>query len=336
MKRIFFPISLACLLVAPATARAGVPRFDHIVVIMLENHSEPSVIDNAATPKITALAHRYGYADNYYGVTHPSLPNYIAMTSGNNWYSNSDDPSQRFDHINIVDQLEAAHISWTAYMESMPSVGFLGAFYPADENKALYLARHNPFLLYDDVRNDSARRAHDVPLGQLDTDLQSGKLAQFVWISPNACRDMHGSPDECPYSEDAKLRSSGDDFVGEWVGKIMASPAWTKNSIILVMTDETDYTGDNPATGGWLNAGACCNSPIVVKGAPFFPAGGQYGGGLSPFVAIGDPVVPGYVSHTPLNHYAVLRTIEESFGLPLLGMASDTINVHDLGEFFRQ
>jgi phospholipase C len=325
---------LLCSAALPAIARADVPKFDHIVIIMLENHSQDSVINNPDTPKITALAHQYGYAADYYGVTHPSLPNYIAMTSGNNWYSNSDDPGQRFDHVNIVDQLEAARISWTAYMESMPSVGFLGAYYPPDENQAFYVARHNPFLLYADVRNNPERLQHDVPLTQLDADLAAGKLAQFVWISPNVCRDMHGSPDECPFTNDAKLRMDGDAFVGEWVAKIVASPAWTKNSVIFVMTDETDFNG-NPATGGWLSAAACCNSPVVLKGATFFPAGGQYGGGLSPFVAIGDPVKPGYISQTPLNHYAVLRTIEESFGMPLLGMASDTINVKDLGEFFK-
>ncbi|MDQ2992921.1 MAG: alkaline phosphatase family protein, partial [Candidatus Eremiobacteraeota bacterium] len=208
MKRlsgIVLSVVVACaLLCAPAAAK--VPKFDHIVIIMLENHSQQSVIGNAAAPHISALAKRYAYAAAYHGVTHPSLPNYIAITSGNNWYSNSDDPGQRFDHANIVDQLEASHISWTAYMESMPYSGFMGAYYPTDPNKALYVARHNPFVLYDDIRTNLVRLKHDVPLTQLDTDLKKGRISQYVWISPNVCRDMHGQPDdECPYSNDMKL-----------------------------------------------------------------------------------------------------------------------------------
>ena len=337
MKRlvgtVFGVVAAFALAIAPAYAK--VPKFDHVVILMLENHSAESVIGNAAAPQLSRLAREYAYAARYYGVTHPSLPNYIAMTSGNTWYSNSDDPMQRFDHVNIVDQLEAAHISWTAYMESMPYAGYMGAFYPADQKTALYVARHNPFLLYSDVRTDLVRLKHDVPLTRLDADLADGKLAKFVWISPNVCRDMHGmSGPDCPYSNDRKLRMDGDAFVGRWVGKILSSRAWTKNSVIFVMTDETDYDGGNAATGGWLNADACCDSPEVVKGAPFFPQGGPYGGGQSPFVAIGDPVKRGYVAPAPYNHYAVLRTIEEAWDLPYLGMASDTINVKDLGDFF--
>ena len=327
---------LAFVFALAAPASAKVPKLDHIVIIMLENHSLQSVIGNPVAPQMTRLAKTYAYSNAYYGVTHPSLPNYIAITSGNNWYSNSDDPGQRFDHYNIVDQFEAAHVSWTAYMESMPYSGYMGAYYPTDPNKALYVARHNPFVLYPDIRTNLARLKHDVPLTRLDADLKAGRLARFVWISPNVCRDMHGMPGEdCPYAGDKKLRTDGGAFVGEWVAKIVRSKAWTKNSVIFVMTDETDYDGPNAATGGWLNADACCNAPVVVKGAPFFPQGGAYGGGISPFLAVGDPIKRGFVSNIPYNHYSVLRTIEASWGLPFLGMASDPLNVRSLDDFFR-
>ena len=108
---------------APRVQAASLPKFDHVVVIMLENHSDQSVIGDPAAPTITQYAHQYAYADKFYGVTHPSLPNYLAITSGSNWYSNSDDPTQRFNHRNVVDELEAHHISWKAYMEHMPSPG---------------------------------------------------------------------------------------------------------------------------------------------------------------------------------------------------------------------
>src|SRR5438034_3700713 len=84
--------------------------------IVLENHSTKGVIGDPNAPFITSLAQQYGEAANYFGVTHPSEPNYIAMTSGSNWFTNNDNPANRFDHTNVVDTLEAAHISWDAYM----------------------------------------------------------------------------------------------------------------------------------------------------------------------------------------------------------------------------
>ena len=96
-------------------------RLDRAFIIVLENHSAKSVIGDPNTPFITSLAQQYGEAANYFGVTHPSEPNYIAMTSGSNWFTNNDNPANRFDHTNVVDTLEASHISWDAYMEAMPA-----------------------------------------------------------------------------------------------------------------------------------------------------------------------------------------------------------------------
>ena len=83
-------------------------RLDRVFIIVLENHSAKSVIGDPNTPYITSLAQQYGEAANYFGVTHPSEPNYIAMTSGSNWFTNNDNPANRFDHTNVVDTLEAS------------------------------------------------------------------------------------------------------------------------------------------------------------------------------------------------------------------------------------
>lgn len=319
---------------SPRSQAAALPKFDHIVIIMLENHSKTSVIGDPAAPTITQYAHQYAYADNFYGVTHPSLPNYIAITSGSNWYSNSDDPTQRFNHRNLVDELEAHHISWKAYMEHMPSAGFADNFFPSNENTALYVIRHNPFMLYDDIRNNPARRAKVVPLTQLADDAKSGRLARYVWISPDVCKDMHGLPEEpCPYAKDVDLRRSGDDFVKQWVPVLLHAKGWTSHSVIFILTDETTYTG-NPATGGWLNADGCCDSPALPPGTMLLPKGGTYGGGIIPFIAVGGIVKRGYVSHLEYNHYALLRTIEDAWGLDRLGFTSDTENIRTLADLF--
>ena len=102
--------------VRTADGKKGMPDLKHIFVIMLENHSQSSVLGNANAPFINSLAQQYAVAANYYGVTHPSEPNYVAAISGSNWFVNDDNPANRFDHTNLVDQLEAAHLTWGAYM----------------------------------------------------------------------------------------------------------------------------------------------------------------------------------------------------------------------------
>lgn len=112
----------------PPTGPAGAPHVDHVFVIMMENHGASQLLSpsNPNTRFIQAVAGEYGLATNYYGVTHVSLPNYIAAISGSNWGSNSDNPDQKtlLDHTNLVDQLEAHHVSWKAYMQSLPYAGY--------------------------------------------------------------------------------------------------------------------------------------------------------------------------------------------------------------------
>ena len=94
-------------------------QLDRAFIIVLENHSQQSVIGDPNTPFITSLAQQYGEATDYFGVTHPSEPNYIAMISGSNWWTNTDNPANRFDHTNLVDVAEDGRI-----------LGFKPAFAP--------------------------------------------------------------------------------------------------------------------------------------------------------------------------------------------------------------
>jgi hypothetical protein len=332
------------------SALAPAPK--HIFVIMLENHSKSSVIDDANAPFITELAHTTAMASNYYGVTHPSEPNYVAAISGSNWFVNNDSPANRFDHTNLVDQLEANGLTWGAYMESMPSAGYLGDQWPS--NTALYASKHNPFVLFDDIRNDPARLSHDKPYTELANDLQKASTTpNFVWITPNQCHDMHGgvyvqvAPDgsdgtPCPYgttkddANDASLKQKADDFVKGAVELIRSSQAWkTGPAAIFIVTDENDYTG-NPATDGWESADGCCDSPVVSAGNPDVPGwgGGVYGGGLIPAVVVTNRgKTGGYVDDTPYNHYSMLATIEQVWGLGYLGNASDRAQVPTMAGF---
>jgi hypothetical protein len=322
---------------------AGMP-LDHIFVIMLENHSQSSVIDDPNAPFITSLAHQYGMADHYFGVTHPSMPNYIASIAGDN-FGLQDDNDQNvlnLDRPNLVDQLEAHHIGWDAYMETLPAdkLARFGPTLSDGTTVSLYAKKHNPFVLFDDIKNNPARMGHVRDYSQMAADLNSPAAPQFVWISPNQCNDMHGGvyvtvPDHpetpCPYgsakddANDASLKQKADAFVHAAVDTIRSSAAWTRRSAIVIVTDENDFTG-NSATGGWESADGCCDSPYVAAGDPRVSAswpGGTYGGGLIPAIVVTASGPRHVVDHTPYNHYSLLATIEDNWHLGHLGHTGD-------------
>jgi phosphatidylinositol-3-phosphatase len=323
-------------------------KLDRAFIIVLENHSQHSVIGDPNTPYITSLALQYGQATNYYGVTHPSEPNYVAMISGSNWGINNDDPGNRFDHPNLVDGLEAAHISWGAYMEALPP-NPLDDFWPSSADP-LYASKHNPFALFTDIRSNPDRVANIKPYTALAADLNSTHAPRFVYIVPDQCNDMHGGVNHaiaghpeapCPYNTtnddpaDVQLKQNADNFVHSAVTMIMSSRAWTKKSAIFVVADEGDYTG-NAVNGGWDSPAGCCDSPVLPAGdpdiSPDWP-GGVYGGALVPAIVV-DPSGPRhFTSSTPYNHYSLLRTIEDAWGLPELGFTSDHAQVSTMTAF---
>lgn len=163
----------------PASSRS------HVVTIVMENKEYDEIIGSPRAPFVNRLARRYGLATASYGVTHPSLPNYLALTSGSTHGIASDCTDCHVAARNVVDQLEAAHRSWRAYMEDMPRPCFRGA------GAGGYAKKHNPFLYYDDVAGDPTRCRKVVPFTRLAGDLRAGRLPAYAFISPNLCDDMH-------------------------------------------------------------------------------------------------------------------------------------------------
>ena len=336
------------------TARAGsvqqqAPRLDHIFVIMLENHSQSSIIGDKNAPFINRLASNNAMATHYYGVTHPSMPNYIAAIAGSS-FGIQDDHDQNIVHLrkrNLVDQLEHHGVRWGAYMEDLPKdkLASFGPANPSDPSKpyALYAKKHNAFVLFDDVKNRPARMRHVKDYSRLGHDLDSAHAPRFVWISPNQCHDMHGGVTDhvaghpetpCPYggakddANDAALKQKADAFVRRAVHTIRGSQAWTRHSAIVIVTDENDYTG-NRETGGWESADGCCASPYIPKGdarvSSAWP-GGTYGGGLIPAIIVSPAGRHHFVDHRKYNHYSLLRTVEENWHMARLRNAGDTVD----------
>jgi hypothetical protein len=331
----------------PPGNNAGFPHMNHVFVIMMENTSYSDLLDpsNTNTTFIQSIASKYGLETNYSGVTHVSMPNYIAATSGSNWGSNSDDVAQApfFDHTNIVDQFEQSHVSWKAYMEDLPSPGDT----VAQTSDGLYVRKHDPFLMYPDVYNNPARANNVVPLTQLTTDLSTNKVPQFVWITPNQCNNMHGGTASCPFPDsptDANqvaLYQDGDSFLHTWVTAIMHSKAWTGNSAIFVTWDESSFADDAPF--GPNDTSGCCDAPRLPATPPNPSSGGGgdlaggsvYGGGHVPMIVITRNGHHASTDDTPTNHYSLLQTIEQNWNLPYLGNASDTLQVHSLAPLLK-
>ncbi len=296
---------MAMLMLAVAGAQGGgsappdapVPPFDHLFLIVLENRGYDQVIGNPDMPNLNALAGRYALAADHHGVGHPSLPNYVALISGGTWGSQSDDPSQTFNEPTLAGQLEGAGLGWKAYMQALPSAGFQGAFAGSG---GLYAKKHDPFLLFPSIADAPARAARVVPLQQLGADLETGHAPAFAFIVPDQCHDMHGTS----HCQDAHaLDRAGDAFVQHWVQAILASSAWTGNSAIVVTFDEAPQ-----GVASVLGLGANHIATIVIsREGP-----------------------RGFTLHTPTDHYALLRTLEEAWGLPLLGQASGATSMAPL------
>jgi hypothetical protein len=166
-----------------AHLRNGSPP--HVAVIVMENEEYGSIIGSPATPYINALARRYALARSSYAISHPSLPNYLALTGGSTFAITSDCTDCTVKGTSIVDQLAGARISWKAYMEGLPHPCFTGA------GAGEYAKKHDPFVYYTRVTGNPARCARVMPLTALSADEHSGALPSFIWITPNLCHDMH-------------------------------------------------------------------------------------------------------------------------------------------------
>ncbi|MHB8612001.1 MAG: alkaline phosphatase family protein [Candidatus Dormibacteraceae bacterium] len=297
--------------VSADSSRRDLKNYQHVFVIMMENTGYDALIGNSNAPWINDAANEYGLATNYYGVAHPSQPNYIAATSGaTNGVVNDNDIT--IDVPNIVDQLESNGKTWTAYMQSL---SLCTTKLDHACGNQLYERKHNPFVSYADIQDSPARMANIVDLDQLNTDLATGNVSNYVWISPNQCNDMHGrggpSSDTCSYGHVQNLIAAGDAFLSSTVGAIMDSSAWTGNSAIVITWDESDYTGTGPS--GFGDTSGCCDA--------------NPGGGHVVSIVISHSDHAARTSDVAYNHYSLLRTIQDGWQLGCLGFTCDTANV---------
>ncbi len=277
------------------------PVFGHLILLVMENLS---MTDAAKDPYFQQLMKQYSYASNFYALDHPSLPNHIGLVSGDTFRFKHDCSPGENCHVagsltNIADQLEAANLTWKAYIEGMPQ--------PCSTTSTdLYLVRHNPFVYFDSIRNDPARcAAHDLPFPQFQSDLENGSLPNFAWVVPDKCNGMHT---QC--GPDKTRIQQGVDWLSVWLPKILDSKQFQSDGVLILTFDEG------------VGAAGCCS---------------QAGGGqVLTLVISKNPAVKtgGWSSGAPYNHYSILKTIEGNWGLAYLNHAGDT-DIQPMWDFFK-
>ena len=309
-------VALALMLPLAASAHTNMSNgklknFQHVFIIMMENTGYTSLIGNPNAPWINFAAQTYGLATSYFGVSHPSQPNYIAATSGStNGVANDNDTT--INVTNIVDQIEASGRTWKAYMQSLSLCN--GNLLASSCGNQLYERKHDPFVSYKDVQNNPARMANIVDFSQFSTDLANNKVPDYSWISPDQCTDMHGrggpSTDPCNFGNVQGLIATGDAFLSSTVNEIMNSSAWNGNSIIFITWDESGFP--------FVDTSGCCDA--------------NPGGGHVVMLTISHSDHSARTSSVAYNHYSMLSTIEGGWQLGCLAFTCDTANVPQMSD----
>ena len=341
---------------APASP-AALPHIQHVFVINLENEGFAAAFQ-PATP--TYLSHDLPamgqLLTNYYAIGHVSLDNYIAEVSGQApipdtqgdclFYADAAPatPAPNGQVVapagcvypksvtTVADQLQAAGLTWRGYMEDMGNDpardGGVTCAHPAlnsqDQTQSAaaddqYAARHNPFVYFHSLLDSGSCPANDVPLTRLAADLSSPRTTPNVaFITPNLCNDGHdpATPNQtgCTGTNVNGGKAGGLTAANLWLQRyvplILNSAGFNQGNGLLVITFDEASTSDTTACCG-EQAGPSSPSPGITG-----PGGGRVGA-----VVISPVIRPGSTNATPYNHYALLRSVEDLFGLSHLGMA---------------
>lgn len=263
----------------PVTNQIQANSRPRVYLIVFENQEYEKLIGNPHAPYINSLAKQYGLATNFYANTHPSIGDYFMMTTGsvvtNDLYFSS-----LYDGDNLARELGQEGVTWKAYLESLPSVGY-------EKDKAYpYVKSHNPFAYFSDIHFVDSQKANMVPLTQLQQDISAGTVPSFVYIVPNQVNNMHDCPpgmDTCTNND--KLLH-GDQWLQQTIAPILAQSSFQKNGLMIIAWDES-----------WDNDS-------------------RNGGGHIPIILVGPNVKPGYEGDTFMQHEALLRLICETLEVP--------------------
>jgi hypothetical protein len=279
----------------------GVPAFDHVYLVVMENTSQSNIQGSSSAPYINKLMGQYCYTTNYSTSYHPSLPNYIDMTSGSTQGLSCDcqptgtacDPTCAIgtgdcgcpvNAANLGAQLDAVTVPWRDYGESMGTPCNQTA--DTGTGSTHYAPKHVPFLYYDDLQSECAQNVRDY--ADFAGDLSKGTY-RFQMVAPNLCDDMHGDPG-CPSTSET---TQGDTWLSTEVPKILAAPgmqAGGKDVLFIVWDEQTNSVGN-------------ASTPMLL-------------------IIVSPLVKAGTTTGTAYTHESLLATFEDAFSLPRLAGAA--------------
>jgi hypothetical protein len=266
-----------------------------VFLILMENHNWSAIKGSTSAPYINGLLTMGAHAEQYYNPpnNHPSEPNYLWLEAGTNFgIANDNLPSANAQTTaaHLVNQIEAAGLTWKSYQEDIS-----GTTCPLN-NVNNYAPKHNPMVFFTDVTNNNSPTAarclaHVRPYTELAADIANNKVANYNFITPNLCDDMH---DTCaPTNNSIK---QGDNWLSTELPKLFASAAYQKGATILVTWDE-----------------------------------GEGGDGPIGMIVLGKNAKVGYSNTIHYTHSSTLRTVQKMFGLtPFLGDAANATDLSDL------
>ncbi len=307
------PIVLGAPAPAPQTVSSTTPHIQTVFIIVMENHNWSDILDSPYAPYInTSLLPIAAHAERYYNPwgIHPSLPNYLWMEAGRNFSIWNDAPPSTNSQTttnHLVTRLNGLGISWKAYVEDIS-----GTECPL-ASSGYYAVNHNPFVYFDDVTDNQNLAsayclAHVRPFSELSTDIPQNSLPRYSFIVPNLCDDMHSWCTGNPILQ-------GDTWLANNLPAILASPAYVNGGAVFITWDES-YTPEETDSTTDSDEYPPPDQPIGMIV-------------LSPFAK------HGYRNWIRYNHGALLRTVEEIFGLtPTL--PNDLGHDADLSDLFAE
>ncbi len=371
-------LALLAGLLPGRNAAANPPPIGHVFIVILENQPyENNFGAHPEAPYLKELAAKGALAVNFHGTAHESLSNYLSLISGQPPNETTILDCEVFEEFvqtgvtpegvavgkgcvyprsvtTLTNQLEAAHLSWKGYMEDMgnnpkresatcghPPIGAKDNTGEAEIGDQ-YATRHNPFVYFHAILDTPSCAKYVVNMSALSRDLRSiGSTPNYAFIVPNLCNDAHDGTGggKCVDGAPGGL-TAADRFLRKWMPKIMASPAFKQDGLLVVTFDESnlDENVDRRTQAVTLSgdAAACCNEPSGPNVAAY-DAGvvGTWekingpgiigpGGGRTGAVMISPFIRPGTVSMVPYNHYSFLRSVEDIFQLEHLGYAGQS------------
>lgn len=273
----------------------AVPAFDHVIIVIGENHGFDAVVGNSGMPFYNDLISKYALAMEFFADAHPSLPNYFVLTTGDT-VTTQDDFVGTISADNVISALVAAGKTWKCYAESLPIAG------TAASDTGDYVKRHVPFAYFNDVVNDAAQASQVVPFTQFATDLSAGTLPSYAFIVPNQRHNAH----DCPLGQSTCTEQD----------KAIAYDQWLASNIKPV-----------------LNDAAFQNTLLILTWDEAEQSDIDHGGGHVATLLVSPKVKAGFQSTTLYQHESLLRLSLRALGVG--SFPGKAASAAEMGEFFQ-